>query len=529
MSNIWSEKSYTNRPDIKANFHVSVSKLYDYLKIPEPQKLITREEIFDLIIGQLTKCLGEWTEKFDQTLIDKYLFIFGFIDYDEDGNKINKRHSGYVNLQYNIFKLPWKKQKPLEFIQQITDCVLENELILRTIQITHSMGLKYTPIKTNDYCKEITESIHYCYVLEVLTEAMADETKLTEPTFLIQYAFETLEHSLNTRYKKWTKYVNLFEKLKVMSIKSPFRSYVDTKMNPPSKDKWAKTLKDKCDKYGNWGMSINVFEAMCQDTVNGYIDNVWAGWYVMLDNGQTNQHFSYWKTDPKIVSPCRTGPVSTVSRSKTIDRKPSSRSLSKCENFDYHAGRVACFTPFPIQWSDIYYSWNACFVSGFFENTLNFFAKLALPQVSCYKNNSHIFIYKRVIALQLHIYFEQFTRVLRNEQSESRKELKIASNINWKSPEFTKIWGKINHYYAASYFKAFEKAERPFMSRTDLFLKSYDKGKYYLAWKFIASILKTQKKIVLSGRQLFALFKVFYYKITGKSKLKLDQIQEFVV
>lgn len=91
--------------------------------------------------------------------------------------------------------------------------------------------------------------------------------------------------------------------------------------------------------------------------------------------------------------------------------------------------------PRALEWTDMYVSWNMCFISHF-QNFPAIMAKLLIPQVLNYREHLETYLYKRAIALFCMTNHGGFMRADCIE--ENRKIPK------WYTPKLTRIWSKVN-------------------------------------------------------------------------------------
>ena len=98
----------------------------------------------------------------------------------------------------------------------------------------------------------------------------------------------------------------------------------------------------------------------------------------------------------------------------------------------------------PLQWNNLYSTWNLAFVSHY-PNFPFFFAKLLIPQVSNYQQTPSEYMYNRALALYTHIQYEVF----------SRSDIKESDNsIDVSDVKPSRFWGDANLESAREYQKA---------------------------------------------------------------------------
>ena len=96
--------------------------------------------------------------------------------------------------------------------------------------------------------------------------------------------------------------------------------------------------------------------------------------------------------------------------------------------------------PLPLQWADLYTTWNAAFVTKF-PNFPYFLVKLLIPTVSDYQDYPEAFIHQRVPSLWAAINYHIGYMGLGGH------------NFDWSTKALTQSWGKVNKESAADYSK----------------------------------------------------------------------------
>ena len=100
----------------------------------------------------------------------------------------------------------------------------------------------------------------------------------------------------------------------------------------------------------------------------------------------------------------------------------------------------------PLQWADLYTTWNMAFVAGSFPNFPYFLVKLLIPTVSGYQDYPAAFIQHRVTALWATINYHIGVVGLGGP------------HLDWSSKAFTHSWGKVNKESAVDYSKQLAEA-----------------------------------------------------------------------
>jgi len=174
--------------------------------------------------------------------------------------------------------------------------------------------------------------------------------------------------------------------------------------------------------------------AMIQDAMNGFFNNASAGLEISTQTHDSQQHDFQWQHRYHPPAPT-----------------------------DHLARSVLCFTPFPLQWCELYLSWNLAFIAGQFEDTLLYMAMLLCPFVLEFQQQPELFMYRRVMALYLHVEFVQAigrSRCLHHPNLPPDQALRVSSGSSWKSEDLAQIWGQVNNIVA----KTLRKGDHPTLS-----------------------------------------------------------------
>jgi hypothetical protein len=97
---------------------------------------------------------------------------------------------------------------------------------------------------------------------------------------------------------------------------------------------------------------------------------------------------------------------------------------------------------FPEQWADLYSTWNLAFVSHYPEFPF-VMVKLLIPFVANYQRHPEEYIYRRALALWVHLHHLYLGRA---DQARTGQEA-----IVWNDVELTKLWGRVNREAAVEY------------------------------------------------------------------------------
>lgn len=226
--------------------------------------------------------------------------------------------------------------------------------------------------------------IAWSFVLDRLTKAMYDNPAITRSCVEI---FKCLRTSRNL-----FKGITVFYKIKLLSIELPL-----TKNYLKSFETGIINGHD-----GKWTLPLNILEATISDYFGGRADNAKAS-LALIANGPGR------KSDPRTGA----GPSDW-----SEDKKAPCRS-----------------SPLPIEWADLYQTWNMAFVTHFpaFPQII---PKLFIPTVAEYRAKPKEYLYVRVLALYLTLYHFGLDKIDRRKNNQPE--------IDWYDKKLTRLWGKIN-------------------------------------------------------------------------------------
>ncbi|MCP3925887.1 MAG: hypothetical protein GY714_25245 [Desulfobacterales bacterium] len=287
--------------------------------------------------------------------------------------------SGYL-LPYDI-----DNAKLEAFIDKIAETAEENPYLMNFLNQTKGKTFENLFNKVEkEGDRVLPDVISYALVLDRLTFAMSDDWKILETCKNI-WISEKEKVDLK-------KYLNLFEIAKITTIEYRIGSYIDYHKTREIPSYSSKVM-----------LPVNIMEAVITDKVNGFNNNAIAG-LVLTKNPSGNLI-----NDPKTGS----GPTTWSEDGKTIEYRP----------------------PLPLQWSNLYATWNMAFVSQY-ENFPYFFCKLLVPQVNAFQEHPEGYLYNRVLSLNTHIYFTLFERI--------DNEIAGIEGIKWNDDDLTAQWGEVN-------------------------------------------------------------------------------------
>ena len=273
------------------------------------------------------------------------------------------------------------------------------------------------PLGTPEGDEEIRFAVTYCFALHAVAKVLLYEKKDGE---IWKVFMEEMQAAREKR--EWKKYFNLFERMKVITVDMPMKSLEEYKLGK------------KIDKEASGGLalSVNILEAMYQDVKQGSFDNAAAGFELMCESNDRN-------------------PIKGCGNDITKEWVPEGG--EECAILDFRS-------PLPLQWNNLYQSWNMAFVSCYSSSPM-FYAKLLAPLVSGLYQEIHpgLYLHPRVLCLYLHIQYEV---ICRGKAESADPFLYPPSGAkrpfsDWRSKGLTDLWGRVNAVAAEQYQQAVEK------------------------------------------------------------------------
>jgi len=157
------------------------------------------------------------------------------------------------------------------------------------------------------------------------------------------------------------------------------------------------------------GISLNLIEAKAKDL---YLGN--------FPNAKVAATLARHTPDGQINNCTGAGPAQISEDGKSVD---------------FHIA-------FPLQWADLYQTWNMAFVTNV-EWWPYFFVKLLIPKVSSYKRKPRRYLNNRLLGLYIHINWWWMGLMF---------GFKVPKpDMNWINPQLTGTWGKVNFQSAKDY------------------------------------------------------------------------------
>ncbi len=349
------------------------------------------------------------------------------------------------------------------YVNRILRCLAKVEPLWRVVQVCVTKGLSIDEqsVRDRDGIKAtLVRCIHYSFLLHVLTLAMANSAD--RPDSVAVVLFDRLQASLERGPKQtWSARMNTFEWVKAQSINEGMKRYMEYKRTPEARGQQPsgageqpqspkgdgrrqpaaagerKSLHDWCgsSKASGSFLSFNILEAGLQDVYNSFDTNAEVGKELMLHNGLHGQNDLSFQR-------------STF---------PAEDRFLK----NYH--RVDCWTPFPVQYNDLYTSWDMCFIYDNFDDSLLFMAKFLNPAVLCFQAKPALYMHYRVLALYLHIHM-----CIAIVSKKGHGLQNGSGPVSWKNEEIAQVWGSVNKCFAAT-LKKVSVGESSFLGRLSRF------------------------------------------------------------
>jgi hypothetical protein len=240
--------------------------------------------------------------------------------------------------------------------------------------------------------KVFREVVSHALVLERLTRIMGEDMQVLESVKKIWW---------QARFVSNVKpYLTWFEKAKISSVEGPIvEKYLQFHVNGaiPSD-------------FMRWTLSINILEAVLQDSIVGNYSNAYAGWVLAIHRPGTKTR------DPKTGN----GPSYWAPNKKAVCLAP----------------------PLPLEWANLYHTWNLAFCSQFptFPYVIT---KLLIPCVSSYQKEPEAYIYHRVMALFAYLNYAFLWR--------ADRVMNGLGGPRWGDKTLQKLWGTVNAEAAQKY------------------------------------------------------------------------------
>ena len=290
------------------------------------------------------------------------------------------------------------------------------EPLVRVVQVACSEGVRWT-VQDPRPAQSLKEALEFATFLEVLTRALGEEPD--GPHSLLALVHQRLEVHAE-RLSAGDTESTLFERVKLSSVHEIIRSWVQQKTCREDH----RPLQERCGRVRGDRLWINIMEAVFTDVSHGLEDNGETGYVLALDNGNTEQRdLTYQREMPQSAAQQRG---------------------ARRQQYTKNHSLTTCYTPFPLQWAELYTSWNLCFVVAHYPRALTLCAKLLIPYVLNFEEEPDAYLFKRVLALYLTLHWLKTHRL-------DPKQKDCAS---WQDKRLARLWGQVNLKYTQAYSRS---------------------------------------------------------------------------
>jgi hypothetical protein len=223
------------------------------------------------------------------------------------------------------------KPKPPSYrclVKRILQQVAQIEPLWRTVQLACERKVGWS-VDDADPLDTLTTALDYTWFLQVLCSTMEErDSDLHKGRQVLGEVFARIQ--ANRFRATCTPAQTWFARTKTKALRKILRQWVEQPQHSPIES----TLAEAC---GNTKVSrqlyLNVTMAMIQDAMNGFFNNASAGLEISTQTHDSQQHDFQWQHRYHPPAPT-----------------------------DHLARSVLCFTPFPLQWCELYLSWNLAFI-----------------------------------------------------------------------------------------------------------------------------------------------------------------------
>ena len=288
------------------------------------------------------------------------------------------------------------------FVDHIVACASKNQYLNGVMRAFAKSGYAF---QGADRDAVIAKVIGYAVALARLTKLMRDDWRVVAA---VQAHW--------AQYKKGMRHLkvlNLFEKAKFLTVE-----YMITQLLRNHREH--KIPADS----GRATLPLNIMEAVLEDTRLRNLDNARVG--------------------------------ITLALAKPGEEKLNKRTGAGPTTFSDDGKAIAYRMPLSKRWDDLYTVWNLAFVSHYGRFPY-LFAKLLTPQVLCYEEDPHGYIYNRGLALYMHLHQATFERMDRAAAKANGKP--FPEELAWADPALTKLFSATNVASSRDYDQALQQAE----------------------------------------------------------------------
>jgi len=283
------------------------------------------------------------------------------------------------------------------FAQHILELVQRNPILVATMYAMHTLGVDAPKFsESSEQCEDIKNAVYYCYVLHMLANAAVWDGRLQDPEVKEDSLFmDQLEMVLSDRRKELKNEKGVFNTFELAKINS-----INLRMARERK----RNMHGGHLKYfpDGFGTSINIMEAMWQDSRTGRAENANAGYELMIEPALLGDHVYV---------------------------------AAEYRELGIFAGAHAVSTGV---WNNLYSAWNMAFVMGGYADCINFLMKLLNPAtLGTYQHGLKwvgAYMTPRVVTLFAHMNFLWEKRVLNRKAGQKGNCWRRTTQQDW-SPD----------------------------------------------------------------------------------------------
>lgn len=279
------------------------------------------------------------------------------------------------------------------FVVEVSDGVRANPLLVELlVQLLRRAERSNRSLLSANDDSEIYRLVHYSITLDRITRTLAADAEVAAAVF------STLKCAVRAD-GRWWRHLSPFEHAKLLTVELTLQNFVA-----------ARREERIAPSFGHIGLPFNILEAVLEDLRFGHGDNAAAGLALM--------------------------------RARPGQSEPGQAEASLSDD-----GRraVRIHLPQAERWKHLYVSWNMAFTSIYGDSPY-FAAALLAPSVLGASPSE--FIYHRVFALHLHM---AGTIQRRMELGVCTSTERVHSRRDWRHPEVTEVWGRLNREGARRY------------------------------------------------------------------------------
>jgi hypothetical protein len=352
--------------------------------------LILAQKSLDSIAGLIKNALENWSAQKTKELMTVHYITYRLMD--QDGEWVSQELKEHTRA---LLPDDMNEQAVFLFVDEMAENARTNPCLLEFL--SRAWGMRFERLQqkvAEEGGKVFREVITHALVLERLVRVMGEDVRVLHSVRDIWW---------KARFTSNVKqYLTWFEKAKIASVEGPiigkFLEFHAGKTIPAD--------------FMRWTLSVNIMEAVAQDLIVGNRDNAYAGWIlathrpgIKSKDPKTGQGPAHWSSDKKAV----------------------------------------CLAPpLPLEWADLYQTWNLAFCAQFptFPYVIT---KLLIPCVSAYRKEPEAYLYHRVLALFAYLNYASLWRADRYVNG--------LGGPSWGDKGLQKLWGMVNADSARQYLR----------------------------------------------------------------------------